>query len=222
MPRLRPVRLLNAAVTNDPNLKGMVPLSNRSQGAGDRSQNAKPGVPTASDAVMAEKTWCRLSNAGGGEGFAQLVEELRAKGAEDPEALAAWIGRKKHGAGKMAEMSKEGRSRDPRHQSSPEASTVRGILVVQRHFTQYPQDAVVQAMKAAQDAVLFLQSGAALLRGSPWTFSIGDVFSRLRLQGSACRALARWSPPRSPRNRPRLPGMILGSPRWTETNSSWL
>ncbi len=27
--RLRPVRLLNAAVTNDPNIKGMVPLSNR-------------------------------------------------------------------------------------------------------------------------------------------------------------------------------------------------
>jgi hypothetical protein len=33
--RLRPVRLLNAAVTNDPNLKGMVPLSNRRQGKGD-------------------------------------------------------------------------------------------------------------------------------------------------------------------------------------------
>ena len=30
--RLRPVRLLNAAVTNDPNLKGMVPLSNRAKG----------------------------------------------------------------------------------------------------------------------------------------------------------------------------------------------
>jgi hypothetical protein len=29
--RVRPVRLLNAAVTNDPNLKGMVPLSNRGQ-----------------------------------------------------------------------------------------------------------------------------------------------------------------------------------------------
>ena len=27
--RLRPVRLLNAAVTNDPNLKGILPLSNR-------------------------------------------------------------------------------------------------------------------------------------------------------------------------------------------------
>jgi hypothetical protein len=29
--RLRPVRLLNAAVTNDPNLKGILPLSNRSE-----------------------------------------------------------------------------------------------------------------------------------------------------------------------------------------------
>ena len=30
--RVRPVRILNAAVTNDPNLKGMVPLSNRAEG----------------------------------------------------------------------------------------------------------------------------------------------------------------------------------------------
>jgi hypothetical protein len=30
--RVRPVRLLNAAVTNDPNLKGMLPLSNRAEG----------------------------------------------------------------------------------------------------------------------------------------------------------------------------------------------
>ena len=29
--RVRPVRILNAAVTNDPNLKGMVPLSNRAE-----------------------------------------------------------------------------------------------------------------------------------------------------------------------------------------------
>ena len=39
-PRMRPVRLLNAAVTNDPNLKGMRPLSNASTrvsaGSGDR------------------------------------------------------------------------------------------------------------------------------------------------------------------------------------------
>jgi phage I-like protein len=31
--RFRPVRLLNAAVTNDPNLKGILPLSNRTSGA---------------------------------------------------------------------------------------------------------------------------------------------------------------------------------------------
>jgi len=33
--RVRPVRLLNAAVTNDPNLKGMLPLSNRGRQAED-------------------------------------------------------------------------------------------------------------------------------------------------------------------------------------------
>jgi phage I-like protein len=36
--RVRPVRLLNAAVTNDPNLKGIRPLSNSGQETGDRSQ----------------------------------------------------------------------------------------------------------------------------------------------------------------------------------------
>lgn len=38
--RLRPVRLLNAAVTNDPNLKGMVPLSNRGEREEVRGQDA--------------------------------------------------------------------------------------------------------------------------------------------------------------------------------------
>ena len=37
-PRMRPVRLLNAAVTNDPNLRGMRPLSNSSQESGVRSK----------------------------------------------------------------------------------------------------------------------------------------------------------------------------------------
>jgi len=39
--RLRPIRLLNAAVTNDPNLKGMVPLSNRAE---SRKQKAEIGT----------------------------------------------------------------------------------------------------------------------------------------------------------------------------------
>ncbi len=39
--RIRPVRILNAAVTNDPNLKGMVPLSNSGQTAACRWQEEK-------------------------------------------------------------------------------------------------------------------------------------------------------------------------------------
>ena len=52
--RVRPVRLLNAAVTNDPNFKGMCPLSNRSPVSGDgdpvsgvRNPDAGIRVPAA-------------------------------------------------------------------------------------------------------------------------------------------------------------------------------
>jgi len=50
--RLRPVKLLNAAVTNDPNLKGMVPLSNRDGGAsagGSPSAEASSSAKATSD-----------------------------------------------------------------------------------------------------------------------------------------------------------------------------
>jgi hypothetical protein len=45
--RLRPVRLLNAALTNDPNLKGMIPLSNSAAAAGN-----EPCVRKNSGAVL--------------------------------------------------------------------------------------------------------------------------------------------------------------------------
>jgi len=41
--RLRPVRLLNAAVTNDPNLKGMVPLSNRAESGKQKAEMGARG-----------------------------------------------------------------------------------------------------------------------------------------------------------------------------------
>ena len=44
--RVRPVRLLNAAVTNDPNLKGMLPLSNRTPG-GDGAAAPAGAAPVA-------------------------------------------------------------------------------------------------------------------------------------------------------------------------------
>lgn len=46
---------------------------------------------------------------GQGGRFAAVKQEVAAKGATNPGALAAWIGRKKYGAKKMAAMSAAGR-----------------------------------------------------------------------------------------------------------------
>tara|TARA_Y100001936_G_scaffold86957_1_gene85284 strand:- start:29898 stop:30089 length:192 start_codon:yes stop_codon:yes gene_type:complete len=48
---------------------------------------------------------------GGGGRFAKLKKNLGKKGVKNPAALAAHIGRKKHGAKKMAAMSAKGRKR---------------------------------------------------------------------------------------------------------------
>ena len=47
---------------------------------------------------------------GSGDRFKALSSKLKADGAKDPDALAAYIGRKKHGARKMATMSAAGRT----------------------------------------------------------------------------------------------------------------
>lgn len=52
-----------------------------------------------------------MAQLGTGERFKALVKKLRAKGATDPKALAAFIGRKKYGAKRMAEMSAAGRKK---------------------------------------------------------------------------------------------------------------
>ena len=46
---------------------------------------------------------------GGGGRFKALKKKLGKKGAHNPGALAAWIGRKKYGAKKMAGMSEKGK-----------------------------------------------------------------------------------------------------------------
>ena len=48
---------------------------------------------------------------GGGGRFAALKKKLSKKSVDDPGALAAWIGRRKYGAKKMASMSGKGRKR---------------------------------------------------------------------------------------------------------------
>jgi len=46
---------------------------------------------------------------GGGGRYKKLVKELASKGAKDPKALAASIGRKKYGKEKFQEMAAKGR-----------------------------------------------------------------------------------------------------------------
>jgi hypothetical protein len=46
---------------------------------------------------------------GSGERFKKLTGELEKRGAKNPKALAAYIGRKKYGKQKMQEMAAKGR-----------------------------------------------------------------------------------------------------------------
>ena len=48
---------------------------------------------------------------GSGKRFKQLVGKLKKRGAKKPKALAAFIGRKKYGAKKFAQMAAKGRQR---------------------------------------------------------------------------------------------------------------
>ena len=53
----------------------------------------------------------RKPKLGSGKRFKELTEKLAKKGAKNPKALAAWIGRKKYGAKKMAKLSAAARKR---------------------------------------------------------------------------------------------------------------
>ena len=46
-----------------------------------------------------------------GKRFKKLTKKLRKKGARNPKALAAWIGRKKYGKKKFQRMAAQGRKR---------------------------------------------------------------------------------------------------------------
>ncbi len=56
----------------------------------------------------------RKAKLGTGKRFSTLKSQLRRKGASNPGALAAWIGRKKFGTRKYGKLSGKGRSRAAR------------------------------------------------------------------------------------------------------------
>ena len=53
----------------------------------------------------------RKSKLGSGARFKALTTQLKKRGAKNPKALAAFIGRKKYGKKKMTAMAKKGRKR---------------------------------------------------------------------------------------------------------------
>lgn len=68
----------------------------------------KSGSPTTRKSATKKVKKAKL---GTGKRFAKLEGELKDKGAKNPGALAAWIGRRKYGAKKMANWSAAGRRR---------------------------------------------------------------------------------------------------------------
>lgn len=62
-------------------------------------------------AKLTEAAEAREMQLGGGGRFARLKGQLAKKGAENPGALAAWIGRRKYGAARFAELAAKGRKR---------------------------------------------------------------------------------------------------------------
>ena len=59
---------------------------------------------------MCDECWAeKKAKTESGEKFKKLAASLKARGAEDPEALAAWIGRKKMGKAKFQSLAAAGR-----------------------------------------------------------------------------------------------------------------
>lgn len=60
---------------------------------------------------MATKKTTKKPPLGTGERFKKLSNQLEQKSVENPDALAAWIGRKKLGAKKFQKLAAKGRKR---------------------------------------------------------------------------------------------------------------
>lgn len=73
--------------------------------ATDKNKKGAKGI----DEELAMNIFEKRAALGSGKRFKALTKKLKAKGAYDPKALAAWIGRKKYGKEKMAALSLKGR-----------------------------------------------------------------------------------------------------------------
>jgi len=69
----------------------------------------KRGAKLAEAAQKAYERVKKTSKPGEGSRFKALSKALAAKGAKNPDALAAWIGRKKYGKKRFQQMAAKGR-----------------------------------------------------------------------------------------------------------------
>jgi len=60
-------------------------------------------------AKIVKKVKASKAPLGSGKRFAELTKSLKGKGAKNPAALAAWIGRKKYGKAQFQKLSARGR-----------------------------------------------------------------------------------------------------------------
>lgn len=66
-------------------------------------------MPTTGVQRTARQRARKKARLGSGERFAALSRSLEAKGADNPKALAAWIGARRWGRSKMQKMAAAGR-----------------------------------------------------------------------------------------------------------------
>lgn len=76
-----------------------------------KKKRGKGRISKATALAEAHKRVMKETKPGGGQRFKSLKRKLKKKGARNPGALAAWVGRKKYGKKKFQEMSAKGRKR---------------------------------------------------------------------------------------------------------------
>jgi hypothetical protein len=72
---------------------------------------ARKKLARSTRAAREYKAKTKGTKVGTGKRFKVMVAALKKKGAKTPPALAAWIGRRKYGPGRMAKMAAAGRRR---------------------------------------------------------------------------------------------------------------
>jgi len=76
-----------------------------------KKKRGKGRISVSTAAAEAHKKVMKRTKPGTGARFKSMAKQLKRKGAKNPRALAAWIGRKKYGKAKFQKMAAAGRKK---------------------------------------------------------------------------------------------------------------